>query len=65
MKWLGCGTTEVHAFLWRKGNLQDVLVPGAIFSVALQINNAGLLVGRYFDSTNNEHGFLARPVSEE
>ena len=54
-----------HAFLWQNGNLQDVVVPGATFSVALQINNAGRIVGRYFDSTNNEHGFLARPVNEE
>lgn len=54
-----------HAFLWRKGNLQNILVPDAVFSVSLQINNAGRLVGRYFDNTNNEHGFLARPADEE
>jgi probable HAF family extracellular repeat protein len=54
-----------HAFFWQNGRLQDVMVPGAIFSVALQINNAGRIVGRYFDSSNNEHGYLACSVDED
>ncbi len=32
--------------------------PGAVFSIAVEINDAGEIVGRYADSTGINHGFL-------
>jgi hypothetical protein len=51
-------TTQCHAFLWSNGEFQSIEVPDALYTVALGINNGGRIVGRYVDSSNNEHGFV-------
>jgi probable HAF family extracellular repeat protein len=53
-------STQCHGFLWSKGEFKDVEFPGAVITVALGINNSGLIVGRYVDSSNNEHAFVAK-----
>jgi hypothetical protein len=57
-------TTQCHGFYWHKGKFYSIEFPGALYTIALGINNAGLIVGRYVDGSNNEHGFLARPKDE-
>jgi probable HAF family extracellular repeat protein len=39
-------------------------VPGSVQTDANGINDAGDIVGVYFDASGNEHGFLATPVPE-
>lgn len=60
---LAC-TTQCHGFYWYKGQSQDIKFPGALYTIALGINNAGTIVGRYVDQSNNEHGFIARAKDE-
>jgi probable HAF family extracellular repeat protein len=54
-------TTQCHGFYWSKEEFQSIDVPGALYTVALGINNSSHIVGRYVDASNNEHGFVARP----
>jgi hypothetical protein len=49
----------------QQGRYQSIDVPSALFTVALGINNSGLIVGRYVDSSINEHGLNARPKHDE
>jgi hypothetical protein len=39
-------------------------VPGAIFTEAFGVNNAGQIVGDYMDSSGVVHGFVATAVPE-
>jgi len=54
-------TTQCHGFHWSDGKFQSIDVPGATFTVALGINNRSQIVGRFVDSSGNEHGFLTNP----
>jgi hypothetical protein len=51
--------TQCHGFYWANGRSIDIRFPGALYTVALGINNASDIVGRYVDASNNEHGFIA------
>jgi uncharacterized membrane protein len=53
-------TTQCHGFLWSEGVIQSIDVPGASSTVALGINNRSQIVGKFVDSSGNEHGFLTR-----
>jgi uncharacterized membrane protein len=53
-------TTQCHAFWWSKGEFREIKFPGALYTIALGINDPGLIVGRYLDTSNNEHGFIAK-----
>jgi hypothetical protein len=44
-------------FILNGGNLTTLSVPGAIVTLAYGINNAGQVVGSYYDGTT-DHGFL-------
>jgi hypothetical protein len=52
-------STQCHGFLWAEREFRSVDVPGANSTVALGINNAGRIVGRFIDASGNEHGFVA------
>ena len=47
-----------HGFLYVNGTFSTIDVPGSSFTEANGINNAGHIVGRFFDSKGNSHGFL-------
>lgn len=50
---------QCHGFLWVKGEFRSIDVPSANSTVALGINAAGRIVGRFIDSAGREHGFHA------
>lgn len=54
-------TTQCHGFLWFGGSFQSIDVPGASSTVALGINNRSQIVGRFVDSSGNDHGFVTKP----
>jgi len=60
---LAC-TTQCHGFLWSSGRSTEIRFPGAVYTLALGINNCSHIVGRYVDASNNEHGFVARPKDD-
>jgi uncharacterized membrane protein len=43
------------------GSFQAINFPGSSGSAALGINDLGVMVGSYSDSTGVSHGFIARP----
>jgi probable HAF family extracellular repeat protein len=45
-------------YLYSNGVFSTVIVPVATGVTAQKINNAGAVVGSYFDASNVEHGFL-------
>jgi uncharacterized membrane protein len=51
-----------HSFLWSKGDFTSFDPPGTVgFSEAAGINPSGVIVGLFFDSLGNEHGFIRTP----
>ena len=53
------GRGAYHAFVFTNGKVVALSVPGADkASQGLGINNAGSIVGAYFDSSKHQHGFL-------
>jgi len=60
---LAC-STQCHGFLWAKGEFLSIDVPGANSTVALGINDAGRIVGRFIDATGGDHGFMAIRCSD-
>jgi YVTN family beta-propeller protein len=51
--------TTIHAFTLSSGVFKNIDVPGATETAAWGINDAGDVVGRYFDpAANRDHGFL-------
>ena len=42
------------------GQYTTIDVPGAASTVAVGVNDLGVVSGFYFDSSGNEHGFLYR-----
>jgi hypothetical protein len=57
-------TNQCHGFFWSNGEFRSIDVPGALYTIAMGINNLSHIVGRFVDSSNNEHGFIARPRDE-
>jgi len=55
------GAFHGHGFLLDQGSYTTLDVPGAFWSSAEGINDAGQIVGVYFDA-GGTHGFLATPV---
>lgn len=53
--------TEYHGFLYQTGQFVRFVFPGTSVTEAFGINNAGMIVGLYGDSSNNSHGFLRTP----
>lgn len=50
-------------FIYRNGVLQTLQYPGATFTEALAINNNGVVVGHWMDSSNQSHGMLWVPTT--
>jgi hypothetical protein len=51
-----------HGFLRdRTGKFIDIEYPGSIDTHVFGINDLGVIVGSYVDTSNNVHGFVARP----
>jgi uncharacterized membrane protein len=48
----------LHGFLWDKGRVTRLDVPGSLLTVALDIDDRGRIVGGYTDPTGRQHGFL-------
>jgi uncharacterized membrane protein len=60
---LAC-STQCHGFYWRNGRSAEIRFPGALYTLALGINNTSVIVGRYVDAANSEHGFIVRPKDD-
>jgi uncharacterized membrane protein len=50
--------TSPHGFLWERGKVTRIDVPGAVLTVALDINNRAQVVGQYLDADGRVHGYL-------
>jgi hypothetical protein len=50
-----------HGFVLAGGKFTTVDVPGAVDTLPMASNTAGLLVGQYTDAAGNRHGYLAQP----
>jgi hypothetical protein len=48
----------VHGFLSNNGSLATIDFPGAIFSLAADINPEGTILGQFVDTAGMVHGFL-------
>src|SRR5262249_13340269 len=53
-----------HGFLLSEGRYTTIDVPGSTLTELLGINDAGQIVGQYYESSGNAHAFLATPVPE-
>ena len=51
---------NLHGLLWSGGAYTVIDVPGASTTLAFGVNDAGVIVGAYFDSTG-VHGYLRTP----
>jgi probable HAF family extracellular repeat protein len=49
----------LHGFANKGGTFSNVDFPGATGTQAIGVNNAGQIVGEYFDAANGEHGFVS------
>jgi hypothetical protein len=60
-------TGRRHGFLQlRDGSAPIVLdYPGAVATIAMGINPAGVIVGQYTDTQGRTHGFLIRPAANQ
>lgn len=56
--WSGLPTSGWHGFLHDGTTYTSIDYPGALWTIANGINNAGIIVGVYMDSNGNGHGFL-------
>ena len=52
------------SFIYHEGSFTCFSVPGALFTYAYGINNAGQIVGEYGFSVDAVHGFIATPIPE-
>jgi hypothetical protein len=48
----------LHGFVWDKGRVTRLDVPGALLTVALDLDDRGRVAGGYVDPTGMQHGFL-------
>jgi hypothetical protein len=63
---LVAGYLASSGFVWNPNDSSIVTlnVPGAISTAAYGINDSGVVVGRWLDSNNIAHGFIADPTPE-
>jgi len=54
----------LHAYLLEGSSFTQLDFPGAIGTLGIGINDAGVIVGGFFDSTGTLHGYVANPVPE-
>ncbi len=56
---------NVHGFLGQVGSDQYTPIdyPGAVQTYAFRINNHGVIVGTYFDTSGFQHGFVRLPAA--
>lgn len=47
-----------HGFVWDRGHVTRLDVPGSLFTGALGINNRGQITGSYDDADGRHHGFV-------
>jgi uncharacterized membrane protein len=52
------------AFVYRNQTLQALRFPGAIYTIAAGVNNAGEVIGDFYDSDYIYHGFTWTPPAE-
>ncbi len=45
------------------GDWLKIYIPGAVSSQATDINDAGVVVGSWYDANGTSHGFIARPAA--
>jgi hypothetical protein len=48
----------LHGFVWEKGRVTRLDVPGALLTIALDVDDRGRVAGGYVDPTGMQHGFL-------
>ena len=48
----------VHGFLWQRGRITRLDVPGSLLTVAFGVNDRGQVAGGYQDAQGTEHGFV-------
>lgn len=56
-----CNNGSFHGFLRQHGQYISIDPPGSTDTLALAVNDDGIIVGRYLDSRGNAHGFEALP----
>jgi hypothetical protein len=56
-------TGGLTGFVHSGSNNYSVNVPGSIETLALDINDSGVVVGWYVDQSHQSHGFIAKPVA--
>ena len=56
------GEREI-SFLFRDGEFEELVVPGAVRTRVNGINEAGLLVGEFVDAEGRSHGFIGTPAT--
>jgi len=53
-----------YSFIWNNGQFQELAFPNALSTRVLDMNDAGVIVGRYQDADGKFYGFRATPVPE-
>jgi len=48
----------VHGFLWDKGRVTKIDVPGSVLTYAFGVNNRGQITGGYYDTAGTQRGFV-------
>jgi len=51
-----------HGYVFQNGVASGIDFPGAASTIAYGINNAGIVVGTYTDTSGGTHGFMATPA---
>jgi hypothetical protein len=49
---------SVHGYLWDRGQMTRLDVPGSIWTQPFGINDRGQITGGYYDAAGRQHGFL-------
>jgi hypothetical protein len=52
---------QFHGFLKTGNHYSIINFPGVASTIALGLNNKGVVVGNYFDDNGTQHGFVATP----
>ncbi len=50
-----------QGYVLSKGVFSAVTIPGAAGTIVIGISDAGVIMGEYFDSAGNSHGFIGIP----
>jgi uncharacterized membrane protein len=48
----------LHGFVWDKGRVTRLDVPGSFLTTALDVDDRGRVAGGYVDATGRQHGFI-------